>query len=49
MGRSGMMGDEAGWEKVKKELSIVTNEKRTFFIVRFLLSESFFEGGDGDV
>ncbi len=35
--------------KSEKELQIVQQKTDGFFIVRFLLSESFFEGGDGDV
>ena len=35
--------------KSEKELQIVKQKTDGFFIVRFLLSESFFEGGDGDV
>ena len=38
------------WDgKSEKELQIVQQKNGRFFIVRFLLSESFFEGGDGDV
>ena len=48
MGRSGMVGDVVGWEKWKRVANSATKNGR-FFIVRFLLSESFFEGGDGDV
>lgn len=38
------------WDgKSEKELQIVQQKTDGFFIVRFLLSESFFECGNGDV
>lgn len=48
MGRSGMMGDGAGW-KSEMELQIVQQETDDILSSVFLLSESFFECDDGDV
>lgn len=43
-----MTGDFVGWKKCKGVANIAIKTDG-IFIVRFLLSKSFFEGGDGDV
>ena len=46
-----MKGDDGGFCGMKKCKGVANIAIKTdgIFIVRFLLSESFFEGGNGDV